>query len=41
LSLIVNRTAAKLQKKNINKEIESGPVLVQSALDMTDSGDEL
>lgn len=43
VSLIVNRTAAKFQKKHIglDKETESGPELVHSALDLTDSGDEL
>lgn len=41
VSLNVNRTAAKLQKKHIDKETDTGPMLVHSALDMTDSGDEL
>ncbi len=40
LSLIVNRTAAKVQKEKMNKDVKSGPARVQSALDMTDSDDE-
>ena len=39
-SLIVNRTAAKLQKEKLNKAIKSGPVRVPSALDITDSDDD-
>lgn len=40
LGLIINRSAAKKQKDNINKALKSGPEPVQSALDMTDSSDE-
>ncbi|KAL0036306.1 hypothetical protein WJX77_001512 [Trebouxia sp. C0004] len=40
LGHIINRSAAKNQKDNINKALKSGPEPVQSALDMTVSSDE-
>lgn len=40
LGLIINRMAAKKQKDNINKALESGPVAVLSALDMADSSED-
>ena len=41
LSLMVNRNAAKLQKDNFKKLRSSGPAQAQSALDMTDSNDDI
>lgn len=41
LSLIINRAAAQVQKDKMDLDCKSGPVSVPSALDMTDSDDEL
>ena len=41
LSLIVNRSAAKRQKEKFQKVRNSGPVQAQSALDMSDSDDDM
>ena len=41
LSLIVNRSAAKRQQEKLEKVRNSGPAQAQSALDMTDSDDDM
>ena len=41
LSLIVNRSAAKRQKEKFKELRSSGPAHVQSALDITDSDDDM
>ena len=41
LSLIVNRSAAKRQKKKLKEVQNSGPAQAQSALDMPDSDDDI
>jgi len=41
LSLIVNRSAAKRHKEKLKEVQNSGPAQAQSALDMTDSDDDM